>query len=413
MPDTQFVIPSITTVQQPLYENGKLAAEILLAMLAGEDVPLQTTTPTKLITRQSCGCLSPTVAAVHVGTVRRIDQPLETAIAGQRKKVLSEITEAAGSSATISARAAELLDNLVADLLSGLSDEPLSSNTFLPALDHALHQAIEAREDIVIWQVMLSVLSQSLLPYLDDEQLLRATGLWQKARVMIAEITLQNQLNQALLVKNQADVLRNVSRSLRTSFNVKELVEVLVRSLPQLKISGCYLSLYENPAKPTEWSRLILAYGQNKRIALESEGRRFPSRQLIPAGILPLRQLNKMAVVPLTFKYQQLGFVLFEAAPNDGPLCEAVGAELSTALQGALLVKQEERRAQQLQTVADVSTTVSMVLDTTDLLQRVVNLTKARFGLYHAHIYLLNEGKDTLVLAAGTGKVGSQLMAQD
>ena len=39
-----------------------------------------------------------------------------------------------------------------------------------------------------------------------------------------------------------------------------------------------------------------------------------------------------------------------------------------------------------------------------DLLQQVVDLTKTRFGFYHAHIYMIDEIiGDTLVLAAGAG----------
>ncbi|NJN92985.1 MAG: PAS domain S-box protein [Anaerolineales bacterium] len=70
------------------------------------------------------------------------------------------------------------------------------------------------------------------------------------------------------------------------------------------------------------------------------------------------------------------------------------------------------KRAAELQTVAQVSTAASTILETTHLLERVVDLTKESFGLYHAHIYLLNETGDTLALAAGAGEVGQKMVAQ-
>ncbi|MBN1994114.1 MAG: PAS domain-containing protein [Anaerolineae bacterium] len=70
------------------------------------------------------------------------------------------------------------------------------------------------------------------------------------------------------------------------------------------------------------------------------------------------------------------------------------------------------KRAAQLETVAQVSTATSTILDTQELLQTVVDLTKERFNLYHAHIYLLNQTGDTLDLAAGAGQVGRQMVAQ-
>ncbi|HXV99030.1 MAG TPA: GAF domain-containing protein, partial [Anaerolineae bacterium] len=43
---------------------------------------------------------------------------------------------------------------------------------------------------------------------------------------------------------------------------------------------------------------------------------------------------------------------------------------------------------------------------------RVSDLVKENFGLYHAHIYLLNEAGNTLDLAAGAGKVGRKMVKQ-
>ncbi|MFN2150939.1 MAG: GAF domain-containing protein, partial [Anaerolineales bacterium] len=85
---------------------------------------------------------------------------------------------------------------------------------------------------------------------------------------------------------------------------------------------------------------------------------------------------------------------------------------MSCSLSGAFLVEQEERRSRQLQTVADVSTATSTILDTTELLQQVVDLTKEQFGLYHTHIYLLNEAGDALDLVAGAGETGRKMVAE-
>lgn len=46
------------------------------------------------------------------------------------------------------------------------------------------------------------------------------------------------------------------------------------------------------------------------------------------------------------------------------------------------------------------------------MLQQVADLTKSTPNLYHAHIYLLNEAEDTLVLTAGAGEVGRVMVAR-
>lgn len=70
------------------------------------------------------------------------------------------------------------------------------------------------------------------------------------------------------------------------------------------------------------------------------------------------------------------------------------------------------KRATALETIAQVSVAVSTILDPAELLQIVVDLTKQSFGLYHAHIYLLDDSKDKLKLIAGSGDVGRQLATE-
>ncbi len=69
-------------------------------------------------------------------------------------------------------------------------------------------------------------------------------------------------------------------------------------------------------------------------------------------------------------------------------------------------------RTKALATVAEVGTATSTILETDKLLQEVADLTKERFGFYHAHIYLLDDAGDTLVLSAGAGEVGRQMAAE-
>jgi GAF domain-containing protein/HAMP domain-containing protein len=87
---------------------------------------------------------------------------------------------------------------------------------------------------------------------------------------------------------------------------------------------------------------------------------------------------------------------------------------MTSELQG-LVSTLEERiasRTRDLQTVAEVSTQVSTVLEPERLLRDISDLTKERFGLYHSHIYLLNDRGDTLVLTAGAGYVGRQMVSE-
>jgi signal transduction histidine kinase len=74
--------------------------------------------------------------------------------------------------------------------------------------------------------------------------------------------------------------------------------------------------------------------------------------------------------------------------------------------------QQLDKRAAELETVAQVSTAAATILDPDSLLQSVVDLTRYSFGLYHSSVYLLNETGDLLKLAAASGKIGNEMLEE-
>ena len=87
-----------------------------------------------------------------------------------------------------------------------------------------------------------------------------------------------------------------------------------------------------------------------------------------------------------------------------------ITAELAQTL--SRLEQRVTDRTKALETVAEISTVTSTILESDKLLQEVVDLSKERFNLYHSHIYLLDEAGENLVLAAGAGEPGKQMVAE-
>ncbi len=119
---------------------------------------------------------------------------------------------------------------------------------------------------------------------------------------------------------------------------------------------------------------------------------------------------------PLRVHNQNIGELAVEGDEDSEAATEiisAVAEQLSGHIENLRLADINEKRAYELATVATVSTTASTVLDPDQLLQSVVDLTKERFGLYHAHIYLADDTWKTLLLAAGAGEVGREMVAEE
>ncbi len=94
------------------------------------------------------------------------------------------------------------------------------------------------------------------------------------------------------------------------------------------------------------------------------------------------------------------------------PLLQSLATLVGSFVNSQKLVVQLQQRATELQIASEVGVASSTLLDADELLQQVVDLTKERFKLYHAHIYLLNEKNESLDLAAGAGDVGVKMVKQ-
>jgi DNA-binding LacI/PurR family transcriptional regulator/GAF domain-containing protein len=407
--ESRVVTPPLTATNPSFYELGQLAMEKLLARLKGKPVSEHGVVPSKLMVRQSCGCLDPAVTQAAVGPLKAGETVF------RRKEVALEMAQAVGADA-VTKELRQQVERLVDSFVTEATEA--GAGVFLHDLEEVLQQIVKAGDEVTAWHGAISVLRRHALPWLGEGEVARAEDLWQQGRVLIGKMAERAQAYQRLQAEQRAGRLRDVGQALITTFDLDELIDMLAEKLPGLGIPGCYVSLYEQPRPykyldpAPEWSRLLLAYREGGRVEVEPEGWRFPSQQLVPEELWPQDRVFSLVVEPLYFQTEQIGFVLFEVGPAEGGMYEALRGQISSALKGALLVKQEEKRARQSQHIVEVSTAVSTILDTSELLQRVVDLSKASFNLYHAHIYLLNEAADTLTLAAGADEVGRQMVAQ-
>jgi signal transduction histidine kinase/HAMP domain-containing protein len=120
--------------------------------------------------------------------------------------------------------------------------------------------------------------------------------------------------------------------------------------------------------------------------------------------------------LPLRAAHGWSGFLSFNwGAPQqfDPALIDLLTAIMPTAaavFEASRQAIETARRAEELETVAQVSAATTTLLELQELLGAVVDLTKERFDLYHAHIYLLDESGEYLNLAAGAGEPGRLML---
>ncbi|HDQ73125.1 MAG TPA: STAS domain-containing protein [Chloroflexi bacterium] len=353
--ETEFVTPPLTTVRQPVYEMGQKSVDMLLALLGGEEVPNQVLLPTKLLVRQSCGCADPFVTAAAIDPLPcTLDESLEEGeesdfreiFSAQRDEILDEIVSVVQSYANGDVRPmAEHLTRALTLELDGVF-----SSAFLPTLREVLRRVVEDGGDAGGWQQAISVLRRRAFPCLHDPVMVsRAENLLHQARIMVGRVAERSQAYQALEAARRAASLNQLTQQMITTFDVEELIRILLEGLSQLAIKRCYLSLYEGEGMPPDRARLLVAYEQGKVCFVDSDGRRFLSRHLLLDDMLSQKEPYHLLVLPLHFADEQLGFLLLEMPPGLEMVYETLRGQISSALKGALLLRERERTEQALE----------------------------------------------------------------
>lgn len=370
--ESRATTPPLTTVMPSWYELGYQALETLVGILAGKPAPEEITVSPQLMVRQSCGCPDPAVVQAAVGP-KSVTEVKGNQAAFNQKEAAQAMVQAARVSKVENIY--QHVERLVESFKTEVSGE--RTGIFLSELSSVLQRIMIAGGEITWWQEAISVLRAQALSWLDEREMsARAEDLWQQARVMIGKTAERVQTYHRLQAERRAGQLREMSQALITTFDIDELMDVLFERLPGLGIQSCYLSLYENPQTyhypdpAPAWSRLVLAYNERGRVTLEPEGRRFRSDQLIPSKLWPQDRVYSFVVEPLHFQNDQIGFVMFEAEPRDGNIYETLRGEISSALQGALLLQARDKAEAELaQAYAEVE---QQVAERTAELQREI-----------------------------------------
>jgi DNA-binding LacI/PurR family transcriptional regulator len=341
--ECRYMRPQLTTVRQPLREQGREAVRMLLSMLRGERPPPTSVLPTELVIRSSCGC-------ARWDASRTIPPPnsaygFEASLLQSRQKIVQEMARAARGA--FFAAGADWESRLLSAFSSDIrGDEP---GSFVVALEHFIEKAHGPRLDPDILQDVLSALRRYILPCLakePDRGRLAEDVLHQAARA-VGHVVSQTLGRERLRLEKSARVLADVTVALFSTSSLGEMLDVLVERLPDLEVRTCFIALYDAaPALPKEGApvradaapagaRLVFAYQDLARGLAPPVV--FASTNLLPPELLLQgASARSFVVAPLFFRHEILGFALIELN-HESLSRRALGLEALHELVGAAL----------------------------------------------------------------------------
>lgn len=88
---------------------------------------------------------------------------------------------------------------------------------------------------------------------------------------------------------------------------------------------------------------------------------------------------------------QMEGAETLDLAEEDQALVRQIADQLGLALQNAKLFQATQQAAEKMAAVAEITSSISTMLDPQALLQAAVDMIQNQFGLYHAHIFLVSD----------------------
>jgi signal transduction histidine kinase len=316
---------SLTTVRAPFYDMGRRAVELALALVRGEDVPQRVTIPTELRVRRSCGCFPDA-------------------------QTPDEQSREPGRSAEAATLPGDWENTLAAAYIAELRGD--SDVSFLTTLDGYVSASMRAGAGIEGWWPTLSALRRlAREEFTDPAMLARAEELWLRVQLMLNESFERSWRYTEMLTEKRNQIIHEVGQRLITAPDLAGLAKALAEDLPRVGIPSCYVAAYESehlegaatPSPPRGWARALLAYEDGNALDLDETELVFRSHELVPGQRLDRRERYSLVAAPLYFKQEQLGFVLFELGPRIGWIYEALQEQVSSAMQGALLVQRERR----------------------------------------------------------------------
>jgi PAS domain S-box-containing protein len=381
------ISPLLTTVRQPIYHQGKIAAELVLSLIKGEDVPELTILPTELILRESCGCFSRVMKTIAKEKLQSDNTDFQELFQSSRKTILEDINRILAphlinfSNFTRNSFI-ERVEQLLSAFQSDLTEK--KEGTFLSIWKDILCLAASSSPSVPIWQQVLSVLHMQVLPLIHDRIIHeKADEILLSAREMVEETERQEMDYRLLSNARETITIRALGEQLLATMHISDLIDLLEKALPKLGIKSCYLSLYEGEKEEKEdkddikdVSRLIVAFNEHGKLDIAEDGIIYPSKELIPSSMFPKRRRFAIMVDALDYSKNQLGIALFEMGLQGFISYDLLRRRLQEAVKGVLLLQRVQAQ------------TIALTKTNEKLQEEIAERERAEKALRESELYL-------------------------
>ncbi|MGB7538178.1 MAG: GGDEF domain-containing protein [Anaerolineales bacterium] len=333
-PEALTLIPPLTSVHYPLFETGYRALLLMRKRIeeGPESLPDTVRVFTQLMTRQSCGCLpqmnNPAMTVYEAAMAADNQDPARYREDLGQAMIESFISQNAPDNI---ADTRGLCDRLIDAFLQSLRDEDPSH--FQIALIEILQRIELLEKDAHAWQSAISVLRlctrAPLVNHIGPDNMRLAEDLLHQARTLLSDSTRRRYARLQLLQTHHDEAMGRLTTRLLSSLDEKQIYATLADNLPQVGIRSCHVVFFD-PRGEDPLAGSVISPREKDLPGFRFESRRFP-----PPGLYPDSEPFNLALLPLFFQHENLGYVAFDGE-NLEPLAMIV-IQLATAIKSAQL----------------------------------------------------------------------------
>jgi DNA-binding LacI/PurR family transcriptional regulator len=237
--DARFSTPPLTTVNQPLDDQGREAVRVVLdALRKPGPAPEHAIRATELVVRQSCGCIVQDSASVASSNPPGTTLGFDAALLRRRQHILADMQRAArGRFGAAGARWDERLLSAIAEQVRG--DSP---DSFLRAYDELLRRLIVIGVDPSVGNELLSAMRARVVRCIADVRRRTATeDVFHRARVLTTQAVEGVQVERRWRASTEARAVLETIAAVAAVRDMKELARVVRAHLPRIGIMRCFL----------------------------------------------------------------------------------------------------------------------------------------------------------------------------
>jgi diguanylate cyclase (GGDEF)-like protein len=333
-PESLTQIPPLTSVHYPLFETGYRALLLIRKRIeeGPNSIPASVRVSTRLVTRQSCGCFPEIVNAAAAHDFSQIRDSGEDS-SRLKENLVQAMMEAleAEFAPTATDEKHMLCDQLADGFLLSLRDGDAAR--FRTALIQILQRIERLDDNAHSWQAAISMLRlglQSIPPGESNAaEARRGEDLLHQARTLLSESTWRRYMRLQLAQAYHDEAMGRLTARLLSSLEEDEIYTILAEDLPKVGVRGCEVAFFEPRDGDPVAGSVIYSPGKGQT-SLRFESRSFP-----PPGLYPDQEPFNLALLPLFFQDDNLGYVAFDGEDLK-PLAMVV-VQLASAIKSAQL----------------------------------------------------------------------------